>query len=90
QNGRLIGVASWESGFTGSDYIWLATSPALEDNAIHSLVPVVLSRVFRPQRVMINYPVGRGNAAFLDCGMRELNTLVWMKKEIFPELTRLT
>ncbi len=90
QNGRLIGVASWESGFTGSDYVWLATSPALEDNAIRSLVPVVLSRVFRPQRVMINYPVGRGNAAFLDCGMRELNTLVWMKKEIFPELTRLT
>jgi len=51
---------------------------------------VVLSRVFRPQRVMINYPVGRGNAAFSDCGMRELNTLVWMKKEIFPELTPLT
>lgn len=82
QNDRLIGVASWESGFTGSDYIWLATSPAWEDIAIRSLVPEITTRVFRPQKLMINYPVARGTAAFSDCGMRELNTLIWMKKEI--------
>ncbi len=82
QDDRLIGVATWESGFTGSDYVWLATSPAWEDDAIRSLIPVITTRVFRPQKLMINYPVARGSAAFSECGMRELNTLVWMKKEI--------
>lgn len=84
QNGRLIGTASYESGFSGSDYIWLATSPAWEDTAIKVLLPYLYSRVFKPQHIMVNYPAGRGLTGFLESGMKELHTLIWMKKEITP------
>lgn len=87
QDNRLIGVATWESGFTGSDYVWLATSPAWEDNTIRSLLPSITSRVCRPQRLMINYPSGRGASAFTDCGLQEMNTLIWMRRDISPEFT---
>lgn len=86
QHNRLIGLASWESGFTGSDYVWLATSPVWEDAAISALLPVVTSRVFQPQRVMINYPAGMATGAFINCGFRELNTLIWMKKDMPEDL----
>lgn len=79
---HLIGVASWESGFSGSDYIWMATSPVWEDRAIRTLIPTVISRVFRPHNIIVNYPAGRGVNAFLSSGMKELNTLVWMKKDL--------
>lgn len=82
QHNRLIGLASWESGFTGTDYVWLATSPVWEDAAISALLPVVTSRVFQPHRLTINYPAGRAVTAFRSCGMRELNTLIWMKKDL--------
>jgi len=82
QQNRLMGVASWESGFTGSDYVWLATSPAWENQAISALLPVLLSRVLKPQKIMINYPAGRAVDSFKNCGMRELNTLIWMKMDL--------
>jgi ribosomal protein S18 acetylase RimI-like enzyme len=87
QNNRLIGLASWESGFTGSDYVWLATSPIWEDTVIQALLPVLQTRVFNPQRIILNYPVNRAVESFKKCGLSELNTLVWMKKDlpaIFP------
>ena len=82
QQNRLMGVASWESGFTGSNYVWLATSPAWENQAISALLRVLLSKVFQPQKIMINYPAGRAVDSFKNCGMRELNTLIWMKMDL--------
>jgi len=34
--------------------------------------------------VLINYPAGMATEAFKNCGFRELNTLIWMKKDL-PE-----
>ncbi|MEN6529156.1 MAG: GNAT family N-acetyltransferase [Anaerolineaceae bacterium] len=82
---HLAGVATWESGFSSSDYIWLATTPAWEDAAIRALLPVVSTRVFHPQRILINYPYNRGVSAFESCGFKILNTLVWMKKDLQSE-----
>jgi GNAT superfamily N-acetyltransferase len=82
QYDRLIGLASWESGITGADYVWLATSPVWEDAALTALLPVVTARVFQPQKITINYPAGRAVETFIKCGLRELNTLIWMKKDI--------
>lgn len=87
EEGRLIGVATWETGYTGLDYVWLATSPVWEDKAIRALIPMITSRVFRPQRIVINYPYGRGIEGFKSCGMTELNTLIWMKKDIETAVT---
>ncbi len=82
EQGHLIGTASYESGFSGSDYVWLATSPVWENQAIQALLPYVHARVRRPQRIVVNYPAGRGENGFTACGMQELHTLIWMKKEI--------
>lgn len=82
QHNRLIGLASWESGLTGTDYVWLATSPVWENTAISALLPTLFAKVFQPQRITINYPAGRAVDAFKACGMHELNTLIWMKKEM--------
>lgn len=82
EKSQLIGCASYESGFSGSDYVWLASSPVWEDRAIEALLPHVHARVSKPQRIVVNYPTGRGIEGFLACGMRELHTLIWMKKEI--------
>ncbi len=86
ENGLLIGTASFESGFSGSDYVWLASSPALEDRAIQALLPHIYTRVSKPQRIVVNYPAGRGANGFSACGMRELHTLIWMKMEISASL----
>ncbi len=85
QQGNLIGTASYESGFSGSDYVWLATSPVWEESAIKTLLSTIHTKVLKPQRIMVNYPAGRGVNGFLDCGMKELHTLIWMKKTITPE-----
>lgn len=82
ENGRHIGTASYESGFSGSDYIWLASSPVWEDRAIQALMPYIYKRVAKPHRVMVNYPTGRGGEGFRGCGMTELHTLIWMKKDL--------
>ncbi len=87
--GRLIGSASYENGYTGSDYLWLASSPAWEDFVIQALLPHVYTRVLKPQRIVVNYPAGRGINGFTACGMKELHTLIWMKMEIPSRLNSL-
>lgn len=87
QDGHLVGLATWESGITGSDYVWLATSPVWEDAAITALLPVLQSSLIQTQRLMINYPAGRAVDTFKACGMQELNTLIWMKKDLPVEFT---
>ena len=82
KNGQLIGIAAWESGFTGSDYIWMATSPAWEHEAIKSLLSTALRSMIRPSRVTLNYPAGRAAVAFRETGMEELHTLIWMSLNI--------
>lgn len=82
EGGQLIGSASYESGFSGSDYIWLASSPVWEDRVICALMPHIQTRVSKPQRVTVNYPAGRGREGFTSCGMREQHTLIWMELDL--------
>ena len=79
---RLIGNATFESGFAVNDYIWLATSPVWEDSMITTLVPRLLTRALKPNKVLVNYPAGRGVKAFEFCGMQLLHTLIWMRLPI--------
>ena len=82
ERGHLIGCASYESGISGSDYLWLASSPAWEESAIQALLPHIHARVLKPQRIVVNYPAGRGVNGFSACGMTELHTLIWKTKEM--------
>lgn len=85
QQNELLGAASFESGVAGSDYVWLAASAENDDMVIRKLMPHIYAKVFKPHRIVVNYPAGRGMNSFSGCGMKELHTLIWMKKEISPE-----
>ena len=79
---RTIGFASLEKINPQLVYLWLATSPAFEDEAISTLLAYLLKRVRNSRKIQINYPAHRGENAFKGSGMKELHTLLWMEKKI--------
>ena len=85
KNGALIGTATWENGFSSSDYLWLASSPVWEEEAIAALLPAACRSFFLTKKFLVNYPAGRGVEAFKGSGMQELHTLIWMSKVISDE-----
>ncbi len=82
QGEHLMGIASLESVNPFQDYLWLTSSPAYEENAIQAIVPFILHRSRRPQKIMANYPAHRAEAAFEAAGMKVLNTLIWMENHL--------
>lgn len=84
KDSKLIGAVTLDHGSETHDYCWLATSPIWEDEVIRNVFPVITRKVFFPKRLAVNYPAGRAREAFEAVGMRELNTLLWMKHKISP------
>lgn len=82
QNDTLIGAATLEGVNPFQDYLWISSSLAYEETTIQSVMPFLLHRVRRPQKIMVNYPAHRAEAAFTQGGMKVLNTLIWMEKKI--------
>jgi len=82
RNERLIGTATVDRGSDVYDYCWLATSLSWEDEVIRAALPVIQRKMFFPKRLAVNYPAGRASDAFKAVGMKELNTLIWMKYKI--------
>lgn len=80
----LVGAVTLDHSSEMHDYCWLATSPIWEDEVIRALFPVIEHKVLFPKRLAVNYPAGRARASFEAVGMRELNTLLWMKHRIIP------
>lgn len=85
QGGNDIGTAVWESGPSGSDYVWIGTEPEREDDAISALLPYVLRNINQPQRINVNYPAGQARDAFIRSGLKEELTLIWMAENIASE-----
>jgi len=81
---KLIGSITVEHSNEMHDYCWVATSPVWEDEVIRSTFPLIQRKVLFPKRLAVNYPAGRAKASFEQVGMRELNTLLWMKLRIQP------
>lgn len=79
---RNIGTAVWESGSSGTDYVWVGTEPEMENEAISALLPVLLRDTSQPQRININYPADQARDAFIRSGMMEELTLIWMSENI--------
>jgi hypothetical protein len=59
--------------------LWVAADPAWEDRAIQTLLPAVLSSIHNGHSMVINYPAGHAEKAFLEAGFEKHNTLVWME-----------
>lgn len=84
KDGRLIGTATVERCSDVHDYCWLASSLSLEDEFIQSALPLIQRKLFFPKRLAVNYPAGRAGDSFRLSGMKELNTLIWMKLRVQP------
>ncbi len=79
---QLIGILSLTPSRLAEDNLWMAPAPEFEEEAIRSLLPhVIVSRAAR-RPLTLNYPAGRGDAAFLAAGMKKENTLIWMEKPL--------
>jgi ribosomal protein S18 acetylase RimI-like enzyme len=76
---HLLGLASLEEVNPFQHFLWLATSPANEEAVIRCLLPHVIRRMPQPQKLQVNYPARRAADAFIDSGMKVLNTLIWME-----------
>jgi ribosomal protein S18 acetylase RimI-like enzyme len=75
----LMGVITLNRTNEAYDYLWVATSPALEAQTLQTALPVIHQRVWAPFRIALNYPAGRAIETFKASGMKELHTLIWMK-----------
>lgn len=79
---RLIGLAALERVNLSQDYLWLATSPAFENEAIPALLDRALYKNPHPRRMQVNYPAHRAVEVFQNGGFKEINTLIWMENLI--------
>jgi ribosomal protein S18 acetylase RimI-like enzyme len=79
---RLVGLASLEVINPFQNYLWLATSPAFEEQAIPPLVSTIAHHTSHPNRIQLNYPAHRAVTAFQSIGMNDLNTLIWMENDL--------
>ncbi|MBA4384052.1 MAG: hypothetical protein C0410_04895 [Anaerolinea sp.] len=84
KDSKLIGAVTLDHSSETHDYCWLATSPIWEDEVIKAVFPVIEHKVLLPKRLAVNYPAGRAKSSFESVGMRELNTLLWMKHWVQP------
>lgn len=80
KDGDLLGLATWESGRTYADNIWIGTNPKYEDIAIESLLAHIIENHDNHKRpYMVNYPARKAARAFETVGFQFLNRLIWME-----------
>ena len=79
QDGRMLGLLTWEASRTATDSLWLATTQEFEDQAIESLLPNALLGLspFRP--VSLNYPAGQAEEVLRAAGFQAHQVLIWME-----------
>ncbi len=78
---KLIGFASLERTTLYADNLWIVAEDNHDEEVISAVVPFLHSSVnTRPQT--INYPVDRGQSAFMNLGFEKNHTLIWMEETI--------
>lgn len=78
QDGRLLGVLSWQSSTLEADRLWLAADPEHEEEAIPALMGAAHAGLPAERSMALNYPSGRGVQALERSGFKAARTLIWM------------
>jgi GNAT superfamily N-acetyltransferase len=78
KDGQLLGLLTWQATHTSSDNLWLAAPPDSEGEAIGALLPLARAALSPARPLALNYPAGRGEAAFQASGFKQQNYLIWM------------
>jgi ribosomal protein S18 acetylase RimI-like enzyme len=76
---NLIGMAIWDAGAYNSETIWVAPNPDCEEEALTALLTLLRNAVHTHRPLLLNYPAGRGVAAFTKSGFCQNNTQIWME-----------
>lgn len=76
---EIIGFATWEPSRSYADPVWLATTPQWQDLSLRTLLPHVRKSIYTNHSLIINYPSGQAEEAFIQCGFTPRNTLIWME-----------
>jgi ribosomal protein S18 acetylase RimI-like enzyme len=79
RNDELLGIGIWDAGVYNAETVWIAPNPACEDESLCALLTLLRREVIAPHPMTINYPAGRGEAAFKKAGFSIHNTLIWME-----------
>jgi len=79
QNGRLLGVISWQASHRSADYLWLAIPETNDKEVIAKLMPHVRKRMPRKRDMTIDFPGDRSVEALQDAGFKAQQTLIWMR-----------
>jgi hypothetical protein len=79
EDGRLLGVLSWQSSVLEADRIWLAAAHKNEAAAIAALANKAHSQFNTTRKLALNYEAGRATEALLASGFNPVRTLIWMQ-----------
>ena len=79
RDNALLGIGIWDAGVYNAETVWIAPNPSCEDAALIALLTLLRREVLTPRPMMINYPAGRGDVAFMKAGFSIHNTLIWME-----------
>ena len=82
----LLGIGIWDAGVYNAETVWIAPNPTCEDEALCALLTLLRREVIAPRPMMINYPAGRGDEAFMKAGFSLHNTLIWMEINFDQEM----
>lgn len=75
----LQGVATWEPSSHHADFLWLGAYPDRQEETISRLLRFFFSDFFTVRPVLVNYPAGQAQKAFLENGFHLQHSLIWMK-----------
>ena len=81
---QLLGFASLERTSLFADNLWIMTEENYDEEVIQAAVPYFRSATISLRPQTINYPVDRGEKAFLNLGFEKNHTLIWMEEIITP------
>ena len=80
----MLGLASLERTTLFADNLWIVAEENHDEEVISAAVPYFRASTISMRPQTINYPVGRGENAFIRLGFEKNHTLIWMEETITP------
>jgi len=78
-DGQIRGFITWQPTHHYYDLIWPAPNPDIYDAEMTSLLNLAHQGMGTKKPVAINYPAGKSDPVFQDCGFDCQATLIWME-----------
>jgi len=84
EDGAIRGFITWQPTHHYYDLLWPAPDPAGGDPEMKALLQLARYGLGTRKPIAINYPAGKSDLVFLDCGFTHQATLIWMEAACDP------